>query len=322
MTDRPTQPALPLQRHQHRRSSAAWWRRGCSGRSRPRSCSLRSTMSRLWRPCRVYPSLSLKLCDSWDDDAVLGDRANGVWGDDAKVYPPAHVGRFHRVAGALDVPTSPQGYPLLVQAGSSENGARLRRPLRRGRLHRPPEPGGRAVVLRRPETARPSARPRPGDRQILPDHRGHRGRGTRAGGGARPAHRNPRAGRRRHHRPVRPRRRRRLHRRPTATPPAGSRRHGTPPMNASALLLESSMTPSPQYRSRPPTTVPLPCTACRPRTPSGDPRRPASLYQRSPRLVSDPEVRVISCSVADACSVGESASRSGAVPDRSITILQ
>jgi alkanesulfonate monooxygenase SsuD/methylene tetrahydromethanopterin reductase-like flavin-dependent oxidoreductase (luciferase family) len=70
----------------------------------------------------VYPSLSLKLCDSWDDDAVLGDRANGVWGDDAKVYPPAHAGRFYQVAGALNVPRAPQGYPLLVQAGSSDDG--------------------------------------------------------------------------------------------------------------------------------------------------------------------------------------------------------
>src|SRR5581483_5221252 len=34
----------------------------------------------------------------------------------------AHVGRFYKVAGALNVPRPPQGHPLLVQAGSSEHG--------------------------------------------------------------------------------------------------------------------------------------------------------------------------------------------------------
>ncbi len=69
-----------------------------------------------------FVEVSRKLWDSWDDDAVLADKENGVWGDDAKVYPPAHVGQFYKVAGALNVPRSPQGHPLLVQAGSSEDG--------------------------------------------------------------------------------------------------------------------------------------------------------------------------------------------------------
>jgi len=69
-----------------------------------------------------FVEVSQKLWDSWDDDAALGDKTAGVWGDDTKVYPAAHTGRFYRVAGALNVPRSPQGHPLLVQAGSSENG--------------------------------------------------------------------------------------------------------------------------------------------------------------------------------------------------------
>ncbi|HEX8629052.1 MAG TPA: NtaA/DmoA family FMN-dependent monooxygenase, partial [Catenuloplanes sp.] len=69
-----------------------------------------------------FVEVSRKLWDSWDDDAALGDKAGGVWGDDTKVYPPAHVGRFYQVAGALNVPRPPQGHPLLVQAGSSESG--------------------------------------------------------------------------------------------------------------------------------------------------------------------------------------------------------
>jgi FMN-dependent oxidoreductase (nitrilotriacetate monooxygenase family) len=69
-----------------------------------------------------FVEVSQKLWDSWDDDAALGDKTAGVWGDDTKVYPPAHAGRFYQVAGALNVPRSPQGHPLLVQAGSSEDG--------------------------------------------------------------------------------------------------------------------------------------------------------------------------------------------------------
>ncbi|WP_437734485.1 LLM class flavin-dependent oxidoreductase [Sorangium sp. So ce1335] len=72
-----------------------------------------------------FIEVSLKLWDSWDDDAPLGDKERGVWGDDSKIYPPRHVGRYFKVEGALNVPRPPQGYPLLVQAGSSEDGKEL-----------------------------------------------------------------------------------------------------------------------------------------------------------------------------------------------------
>ncbi|MEV5905028.1 LLM class flavin-dependent oxidoreductase [Streptomyces sp. NPDC052127] len=69
-----------------------------------------------------FLDVALKLWDSWEDDAVVADKAAGVWGDDAKVHPPRHRGTYFSVEGALNVPRSPQGYPLLVQAGSSEDG--------------------------------------------------------------------------------------------------------------------------------------------------------------------------------------------------------
>ncbi len=72
-----------------------------------------------------FVEVSLKLWDSWDDEAPLGDKENGVWGDDRRLYPPRHAGRYFKVEGALNVPRSPQGYPLLVQAGSSEDGKAL-----------------------------------------------------------------------------------------------------------------------------------------------------------------------------------------------------
>ena len=69
-----------------------------------------------------FVEVSLKLWDSWDDDAALGDKEGGLWGDDRKVHPPRHVGRYFKVEGALNLPRCPQGYPLLVQAGSSDDG--------------------------------------------------------------------------------------------------------------------------------------------------------------------------------------------------------
>ncbi|MDX6353116.1 MAG: hypothetical protein QOF98_19 [Streptomyces sp.] len=69
-----------------------------------------------------FLDVALKLWDSWEDDLVVGDKAAGVWGDTAKLHPPRHRGQYFQVEGALNVPRSPQGYPLLVQAGSSESG--------------------------------------------------------------------------------------------------------------------------------------------------------------------------------------------------------
>jgi FMN-dependent oxidoreductase (nitrilotriacetate monooxygenase family) len=62
------------------------------------------------------------LWDSWEDDVAIADKESGVWGDDRKVRPIDHVGRFFKVRGPLNVPRSPQGHPLIVQAGSSEDG--------------------------------------------------------------------------------------------------------------------------------------------------------------------------------------------------------
>ncbi|MFG1298248.1 LLM class flavin-dependent oxidoreductase [Xanthobacter sp. V3C-3] len=63
-----------------------------------------------------------KLWDSWEDDALVADAASGVFADDAKIHPIEHVGRHFRVKGALNTPRSPQGRPVYVQAGSSDDG--------------------------------------------------------------------------------------------------------------------------------------------------------------------------------------------------------
>lgn len=65
------------------------------------------------------------LWDSWEDDAFIGDKATGRFIDPAKVHPIAHRGAFFAVQGPLTLPRSPQGRPVLVQAGASGDGREL-----------------------------------------------------------------------------------------------------------------------------------------------------------------------------------------------------
>ncbi|WP_109525224.1 MULTISPECIES: LLM class flavin-dependent oxidoreductase [Nocardia] len=69
-----------------------------------------------------FVDVSTKLWDSWSDDAVIADKALGIHADAEKVRKIDHHGEFFKIDGPLNVPRSPQGYPLLVQAGSSEDG--------------------------------------------------------------------------------------------------------------------------------------------------------------------------------------------------------
>ena len=62
------------------------------------------------------------LWDTWEDDALVLDRAGGVFADPSKVHELGHHGRWFDVRGPLTVPRSPQGRPVLLQAGSSGRG--------------------------------------------------------------------------------------------------------------------------------------------------------------------------------------------------------
>jgi FMN-dependent oxidoreductase (nitrilotriacetate monooxygenase family) len=69
-----------------------------------------------------YMAVVEGLWDSWADDAVLDDRAGGRYADPKRVRRVAHVGPHYQVEGPLNLPRSPQGRPVLVQAGSSDTG--------------------------------------------------------------------------------------------------------------------------------------------------------------------------------------------------------
>lgn len=63
-----------------------------------------------------------KLWDSWAADAIVDDRDGGLYARPERVAPAAHRGSHFNVAGALNIPRSPQGRPVYVQAGASTDG--------------------------------------------------------------------------------------------------------------------------------------------------------------------------------------------------------
>jgi FMN-dependent oxidoreductase (nitrilotriacetate monooxygenase family) len=66
-----------------------------------------------------------QLWDSWADDAVIDDRASGIYARPDRIRRINHRGDFYSVAGPLNMPRCPQGRPVLVQAGSSDTGRRF-----------------------------------------------------------------------------------------------------------------------------------------------------------------------------------------------------
>jgi FMN-dependent oxidoreductase (nitrilotriacetate monooxygenase family) len=72
-----------------------------------------------------YMTVVKALWDSWAEDAVVDDRATGVYARADRIRPINHKGEYYQVAGPLNMPRCPQGRPVLVQAGSSDTGRRF-----------------------------------------------------------------------------------------------------------------------------------------------------------------------------------------------------
>jgi FMN-dependent oxidoreductase (nitrilotriacetate monooxygenase family) len=78
-----------------------------------------------YRRAREFAQVVLGLWESWDDDAFVRDKASGVFFDPSGMHMLHHKGEHFSVRGPLNVPRSPQGRPVMVQAGSSEPGKDL-----------------------------------------------------------------------------------------------------------------------------------------------------------------------------------------------------
>ncbi|MEI9987021.1 MAG: NtaA/DmoA family FMN-dependent monooxygenase [Aliidongia sp.] len=64
----------------------------------------------------------VQLWDSWKPGALVGDKRNGVFGRADLVSEINHVGKYYAVKGPLPFPRTPQGRPVIFQAGSSPLG--------------------------------------------------------------------------------------------------------------------------------------------------------------------------------------------------------
>ncbi len=74
---------------------------------------------------REFAQVVQGLWDSWDDDAFVRDVKSGLYFDPAKKHELDHHGQHFNVRGPLNVPRPIQGYPVMVQAGASDEGREL-----------------------------------------------------------------------------------------------------------------------------------------------------------------------------------------------------
>ncbi len=65
------------------------------------------------------------LWDSWEDGAIVMDRATGVYADTSRLHTLDHNGAYFSVKGPLNLSRPPQGHPVLIQAGASDIGRDL-----------------------------------------------------------------------------------------------------------------------------------------------------------------------------------------------------
>ena len=78
-----------------------------------------------YRRAHEFVDVVKGLWDSWDEDAFVRDRKAGVFFDWNRMHVLNHHGKYYHARGPLNVARSPQGQPVIVQAGASEDGKEL-----------------------------------------------------------------------------------------------------------------------------------------------------------------------------------------------------
>ena len=66
-----------------------------------------------------------ELWNTWEDDAFVHDREAAIFYDQEKLHPVHHAGKHFRVDGGLNICRTPQGQPVIIQAGASNDGKEL-----------------------------------------------------------------------------------------------------------------------------------------------------------------------------------------------------
>ncbi len=74
---------------------------------------------------REFYDVVTGLWDSWADDAFIQDQDSGIYFDPEKLHVLDHKGEYYSVRGPLNIARPVQGWPVIVQAGSSDAGRQL-----------------------------------------------------------------------------------------------------------------------------------------------------------------------------------------------------
>ena len=74
---------------------------------------------------REFYDVVTGLWDSWDEDAFIQDPETGIYSDPEKMHVLDHKGKYYSVRGPLNIARPVQGWPVIVQAGSSDAGRQL-----------------------------------------------------------------------------------------------------------------------------------------------------------------------------------------------------
>lgn len=78
-----------------------------------------------YRIADEYLEVVKGLWDSWEADAFVRDKQSGRFFDPQKLHTLNHHGDFFQVAGPLNIGRTPQGRPIIFQAGASDDGKKL-----------------------------------------------------------------------------------------------------------------------------------------------------------------------------------------------------
>lgn len=78
-----------------------------------------------YRIADEYLDVVKGLWDSWEEDAFIRDKATGQFFDPQKLHTLNHRGDFFQIAGPLNIGRTPQGRPIIFQAGASDDGKKL-----------------------------------------------------------------------------------------------------------------------------------------------------------------------------------------------------
>ncbi len=69
-----------------------------------------------------FMEIVLSCWNSWEDDALVVDKQSGLFAHPEKVHQRKFEGKYLRSSGTFTVPRSPQGHPVVIQAGASARG--------------------------------------------------------------------------------------------------------------------------------------------------------------------------------------------------------